>query len=396
LKLKKSLLELTGKNMCISKCDILVIGSGLNALGALRALGDSCDVLLASHNVKGPAWHSKYGSRWESKNTASDAFIEQLLDFGSKQKQKPLLLLTEELCVAKLAAKLEQLNEYFITDLIPTKNTEQLQSKSSFQALAESVGSPIPRSLTVNNLADLNKLDNISFPCIFKPLEQSIAYGKQFKKGYKVESAEQVIKLYHEIYPVNPGMIIQEWINGEDSDIYFYFCFISKNGDEVTSFSGRKIRSWPLKVGGTASCTSAPDYSDELREVTLSFCNKIGFTGLMGMEYKRDPIKNKFIMIEPTVGRTDLQHEIASLSGINVLQEIGEYFGKCTASKRAFRSVIWKDHYADKLARLESSDDFKPVSAASYNALFRVSDLKPSIITFTKRIKVKCKQLLRS
>ncbi len=36
------------------------------------------------------------------------------------------------------------------------------------------------------------------------------------------------------------------------------------------------------------------------------------------MEYKRDSRDGKFYMVEPTVGRTDYQEEIAVLNGINL------------------------------------------------------------------------------
>ena len=47
------------------------------------------------------------------------------------------------------------------------------------------------------------------------------------------------------------------------------------------------------------------------------------------MEYKRDRRDEKFYMVEPTVGRTDYQEEIATLNGVNIpaaayLREIGD------------------------------------------------------------------------
>src|SRR5205085_1978080 len=71
--------------------------------------------------------------------------------------------------------------------------------------------------------------------------------------------------------------------------------------------------------GGTASCVPAPDHdAAELTRLTDSFFSAVGFIGMGSMEYKRDHRDGRFYMVEPTVGRTDYQEEIAALNGINI------------------------------------------------------------------------------
>ncbi|MCG7495335.1 hypothetical protein MHO82_00490 [Vibrio sp. Of7-15] len=369
----------------------VVIGGGLNALGVIRSLANSCHVVLATHQVDGPAWRSRYAHKWQTRKTNSIEFIEQLIALGTHNVTKPILLPTEELCVTLLSQHLEELKKYFIVDLIPSQDVERLQSKQGIQELAEQANSPIPRSITIESLSDLASLEQLEFPCIFKPLKQNPEYGRRFKKGYKVNSLGEISELYKEIHSVNPEMIAQEWINGGDSDIYFYLCFIARSGEEVTSFCGRKLRSWPVGVGGTASCTASPERHEELQKLTIEFCEKTGFTGLIGMEYKWDPIKKQFYIIEPTVGRTDFQHEVATLSGVNFLQEIGYFFGKCTKPERYSKKVVWRESYADKMA-LSTGNFIEEGKGYSYfDALFRISDPMPLISTITKKIGRKLK-----
>ena len=71
-------------------------------------------------------------------------------------------------------------------------------------------------------------------------------------------------------------------------------------------------------MGGTASCVPAQDGVKELSELTSSFFAEAGFFGIGSMEYKRDVRTGRFMMVEPTVGRTDFQQEVATLNGINV------------------------------------------------------------------------------
>src|SRR4029077_16877616 len=84
------------------------------------------------------------------------------------------------------------------------------------------------------------------------------------------------------------------------------------------SFVGRKICQWPVEEGGTASCMPAPDAAGELPEMTDGFFSAVGFVGVGSMEYKRDRRDGKFYMVEPTVGRTDYQEEVATLNGVNI------------------------------------------------------------------------------
>ena len=87
---------------------------------------------------------------------------------------------------------------------------------------------------------------------------------RRFSKAYVVTSMGDVERLYAEIFPFMPDMIVQEWIEGDDSDIYFCLQYIGDGGTAVASFVGRKLRSWPPRIGGTASCIAAPEHAHEL------------------------------------------------------------------------------------------------------------------------------------
>jgi len=59
-------------------------------------------------------------------------------------------------------------------------------------------------------------------------------------------------------------IIVQEWIEGADSDVYFCLKYRPPGGSQSISFTGRKICQWPIQVGGTASCMPAPEAAAEL------------------------------------------------------------------------------------------------------------------------------------
>src|SRR3546814_6627002 len=98
-------------------------------------------------------------------------------------------------------------------------------------------------------------------------------------------------------------VVVQEWIEGPDSSIYFCLQCLDRHGQVVASFTGRKIRSWPPQVGGTASCVAAPEVHAELSAMTTRFFQAAGVIGLASMEYKRDTRSGEFRMVEPTIDR---------------------------------------------------------------------------------------------
>ena len=190
--------------------------------------------------------------------------------------------------------------------------------KTSFQQLAEKHGFPVPRSVTIDNCCDLGGLSALRFPCIIKPTIKTAQYFEgKFERGYRVGSVEEAREVCRRMLAAVPGVVVQEWIEGPDSDIYFCLQYRAAGGT-VASFSGRKLSIWPPGVGVTASCTAAPEVHATLHQLTESFFAKMSFEGMGSMEFKRDARSGEFLMIEPTVGRLDWQEEVATLNGVNI------------------------------------------------------------------------------
>jgi hypothetical protein len=115
-----------------------------------------------------------------------------------------------------------------------------------------------------------------------------------------------------------PAVIVQEWIEGPDSEIFFTFFCARRDGTPAAFFSGRKLRSTPPGVGSTAICIPAPEFAEALEHEARRFLERVHYRGLGSLEFKRDVRNGRFLMVEPTVGRTDWQEEIAALGGVNL------------------------------------------------------------------------------
>ena len=194
---------------------------------------------------------------------------------------------------------------------------EVLLDKLRFQALAERLGFPIPRAVKLSNASDVLALADLKFPCVLKPTTKDEGYSRRFAKAYKNCFWPKMPEVMSDMREVVDEIIVQEWIEGGDSDVYFCLQYRPEKGHSV-SFVGRKLCQWPMLVGGTACCAPAPEAAKELTALTDAFFTAVGFVGVGSMEYKRDARDGRFYMVEPTVGRTDYQEEIAFLNGVNI------------------------------------------------------------------------------
>lgn len=385
-----------------AKIPVMVVGGSANALGVLRSL-PQCELHLLCDSAQAPAWYSRWGQKHHSADTKAATVVDELLKLTTLFcGRKPVLLLTEEKTVVHVSAARERLAPYYHFVFCEQATLLALQSKSGFQQLANQTEAAIPQGRILSQLSDLALIHDLNYPCVFKPLEQNEAYSRQFKKAYKVGSAAEVASLYPAIAAVMPQMIVQEWLEGADSDIYFCLAYFDAEGKLVSSFTGRKIRSWPLQVGGTASCTAAPEAAAELTEKTVRFCQAIGYVGQMGMEFKFDANRGGFYMIEPTVGRTDYQHEIATLAGCNVLWPMvvslagqpdrtltGALETNLTNSSHKIKKVVWFDEIADANALANGGPNELFLDYQRVAAVWRWSDPAPGLMSLWRRLKRK-------
>lgn len=376
--------------MAEKKLMAVVVGSGLNALGIIRSLALAKIPVLMLYAEQDATTHTRLAKKQSISSTEGDALVEALQIIGKQANDKPVLFLTEEKTVVTVSTRRAELLPLFRITLPDPELLAALMHKQDFQILANKFDYPIPQAINLRSEADLPDLNNLRFPCVLKPAVKDYGYGAKFKKAYVVKSAEEASERFREIAPVMSDLIVQEWIEGSDSDIYFCLQYIGANGETVASFAGRKIRSWPPRIGGTASCTSAPEFQDELSAMTKSFFRRVGFVGMGSMEYKRDPRNGRFYMVEPTVGRTDFQEEVATLNGANIpliayCHEAGLPSPKVTNIRPP---KIWREPITDRWSA-ELQPEIPSADGIAVDAYWRKNDAMPWLALTWERIKAK-------
>lgn len=364
----------------------IVLGGDVNGLGVARSLARAnVPLLLLDSDVRRPTMQTRHGRKMQVASLAGDDFVAGLIALGARCDPKPVLFPTQEATVATLSGAYGQICRHFALALPDDALVRTLLDKTGFQTRAEELGFPVPRSRYLSRDSS-TVFHELHYPCVLKPATRDAEYGRRFAKAYRVERAQDAIALWQKMQTLIETAILQEWIAGADSDVYFCLQYRPPSGAAATSFCGRKTLQWPPLVGGTATCIPAPDVAAELTALTSDFFAKAGFVGLCSMEYKRNPANGTFTMIEPTVGRTDYQEEIASLNGINIpLAAYCDLGGISTGTViGAMPPSGWRDpfghHQARAMGAADPAAELMP-QANIVDAYFRIDDPLPFLAT---------------
>lgn len=302
-----------------AKVPAVIAGGDADALGNARCLGRAgVPVIVVEKDRWRPAMHSHYVRPFVATSLSGPGFIDSLLQLRASLDVTALLFLTTDPQVRTISEHRRQIDGAFHIRQPGQDCIRQLLHKRTFQDLAELHGFAVPRAVEICNEQDFAGLSRLRFPAVIKPGEKELFLNGKAPRAQKVHSLDEAESVCRSVLPHAPDLIVQEWVDGEDSDIYFCLQYRGSDGLTVSSFVGRKLLSWPPQTGSTASCTAAPEVENLLEELTTNFFRATHMEGMCSMEFKKDRNTGTFFMIEPTVGRTDWQEEVATIHGVNI------------------------------------------------------------------------------
>jgi predicted ATP-grasp superfamily ATP-dependent carboligase len=296
---------------------VVVVDSTLNALGVVRSLapGGMPIFMVTRSRFCAGAW-TRHCRVVRFPNSRGRDFIDRLKVLGRDIGRRPVLILTTDVEVEAVSTYREELQPLFRFSLPSKEMVSTLADKTKFQVWAEQEGFPVPRAVVFTATSDMKLLQSLPLPVVIKPSDKGDA--GQGERPVKAETVEQARSVSAHMLARAKALIIQEWIEGDDIDIYFTLFSCDSQGELICSFSGRKLVCHPPEVGMTAICVSARDVGIELEQITRDFIKRTRYSGLGSLEFKRHRQTGQFIIVEPTIGRTDWQEEIATLCGTNI------------------------------------------------------------------------------
>jgi D-aspartate ligase len=358
---------------------VVVLGANLGALGVVRSLaGGGMEIFVADNESGGVAAWSRFSRFINLRSVSGQDLVQGLIQASIKIGRRPVLILTTDADANMVSAFRTELEPYFRFTLPAPEMVHKLYDKAQFQILAERESLSVPRGVILSNPSDLALIAELNLPLVIKPADKApLVSNFENDRPVRVDTRAEAYHVALQMMERAGRLAIQEWIEGDDSDIYFSLFVCDSEGKVVAMFSGRKLVCDPPDVGITAICTAAaPEIDEELSTLSRQFIERVGYKGIGGLEYKRDRRSGRLVITEPTVGRIDWQEEIATLCGVNIplaayCAETGVPFQKPTRNKS---SMMWRSSIVHRLPAA-----IAPPGASVRDGYFRLNDPLPGL-----------------
>lgn len=270
----------------------------------------------------GATAHSRFTAQlipWQGGNDGT--LVDRLLRFGAAQSQKPVLYMEEDAQLLMVSRNRDRLASVFRLPLADAELVETLVDKGRFQAMAERLGLPVPRTRRLRPLpgSETPELD-LRYPLIVKPLTRRPPWDEieGLGKAIRLDGHDELRALWPRLIPVGIELLAQELIPGPETRIESHHVYIDAGGAVAGEFTGRKIRTYPVDYGHSTALTIT-DIDGEGADVAAlgrEIAAKIGLRGVAKFDFKRAPDGRLHLLeINP---RFNLWHHLGAVAGVNL------------------------------------------------------------------------------
>jgi len=334
----------------ISETDNVIFITGADTPTGLSAAthlsGGAFFVIGVADNSSKPCTRSKHWNHvLEAPGDAASqiAYLSKLR-FLINTISTPLLILSQDSHVIA-SYELKHLLLGYRTYLPDDETLITLMDKTLFHQWAKENNVKTPISVIVSSDQELGAaLQHSDYPLIIKPLVRTSTWERTFsdKKFITLKEKPDSAKCLPEnLFKISPRYLVQEWIPGSDSDVYFVLLSFSDTGDLLYSLAGQKLLQWPPLGGSTAACRTINNPG--LVGNAVSLCKAAGVTGIVSVEYKMNPISGAFYVTEPTIGRNDYQSGLSG-SQWNATKALAHsHFGLQPTPTTRYKRRLWID-----------------------------------------------------
>lgn len=291
-------------------------GDHHNTVGLIRSIGESsldCTIiaLIVSEHKSPFTIHSKYVNEYKIVPTEDDG-LNYLIEIGNTSC-KGVLLCAGDGPAAIVDNNLNKLQQYYY--LASAKNEQSrityYMVKDHITDLAKKVGFDVPKSWTINDISAVP--DEISFPCITKPLA-SIEGSKQ--DIIVSRNRKSLNETLNRILLNGCNRIqIQEYIEKE-YELNALGCSLNHGDCVILPGIIRKIREYPIGMGSSSFSVELPFelYDFELNKI-CNLIKLVGYTGLFSIEFVHKDGINYFLEVN---FRNDGNGYIPTAAGVNL------------------------------------------------------------------------------
>lgn len=383
-----------------TKTPVVVINCKLAALGIMRSLGGQ-DIPV--YGVDPDRWSPGMASRFcrgriitslDDENRKE--LLRRLLETGKRIGRPSILISTSDETSVFVADNAKSLKKYFLFPENSPSLVKSLMSKKEMYHLAKKHNVPTAYTEFPESYKDAEAFsEKASFPVMIKGILGNRLQAKTGKKMVIVSTSEELLKNYRLLEdPELPNLMLQEYIPGEDDQIYIFNGYFNKRSECLAAFTGHKIRQFPIHTG----CASLGicKWNETVADMTVRFMKAVRYKGILDIGYRFDARDGlyKVLDINPRIGqafRLFLSDDGMDVARAMYLDLTGQEVSP--SSPREGRKWLIEDydlissyHYF-KEGRLGFSEWIKSFKRVEEGAWFSATDPLPFLMMSAKLIK---------
>ena len=173
----------------------------------------------------------------------------------------------------------------------PAAVFRQVLDKSITFQYAAALGIPLPRTVTIHSVADLEQLDpEFCFPAIVKPANKGQHNALRIRYFNDIEAVRH---FRHSVGDTVGAWLLQEYIPGQGVGIEV----LLSHGKPVVVFQHRRLKELPITGGVAARCVSET-VDPLLRQHALNLLNALHWEGAAMVEFRHDPATGRIGLME--------------------------------------------------------------------------------------------------
>jgi D-aspartate ligase len=279
---------------------VVVLGTGITALGVLRAFGRAGIPTLSVSK-----WLEFVGaSRFSHKPDGNLNPLADGADLPAFLKKLPYDNLVLCACtddwtraVSRLGSELQ--NRY-LASISEPQTMDLFLEKEKFLGVLAANHIPHPRTTLLRSEADLEALpDEYYADSFLKPSNSQFFFKQYFVKAFHVHSREDAVARYRDIRANGLAAVLQDYVPGPASNHYFIDGFVDRKGRISARFARQRLRMYPRDFGNSTYMVSIPleeiaPAATDLRRLLES----VRYRGIFSVEFKLDLRDGRLKMLD--------------------------------------------------------------------------------------------------
>lgn len=233
------------------------------------------------------------------------ALVEALLAFARAHAHagRPVLFPATDGAVEFVARNEGVLGASFSLACASWTCVQEIQNKQRLLEHAARIGVPIPATCFPESTADLDAFASaLQYPAIVKPLTShhwkrpEVASVVGGAKALVVNDADDLRRVYRRLAPLAPDVMVQEIVPGEIDRLLTFLGYVGHDGRPLAGCVRKKLRQFPPGFG--YCCLAETVRDPEIAELSIRLLTSLGYRGIAGVEFKRDPRTGQAKLIE--------------------------------------------------------------------------------------------------